>query len=851
MSNRYLVIHGHFYQPPRENPWIMAIEPQDSAAPFADWNLRVNRECYSPNTQSRLMDSEGRIKRLVNNYEYLSFNFGPTLLSWMEKADPVTYGRIIKADRKAAEAKNGHGPALAQVYNHIIMPLANEHDRLTQIRWGLTDFETRFGRRAEGLWLAETAVDLTTLKMLSAEGLKFTILSQTQARAVRRPSPAAGEKAAAVFSPPQAGEAPRAADWLDVSGGRIDPREPYRVFWGDGPDDFINVFFYDGPVSRAIAFEKLLTDGTNLLRHIEEAFGEPKEDGAPRLVNLATDGESYGHHFTFGDMALSWLFDHLEKQAAVPGAVRLTNYGEYLSMFPPVREARIFENTSWSCAHGIERWRSDCGCNTGGGDGGWNQKWRAPLREGLDWLRDQLSCAYEAKAGRFFKDPWRARDDYIRVIIADYDEAEQDRFFERHQKVESLSQEERSCLLELLESQLMSLYMFTSCAWFFDDISGLEPTQNMRYALRAIELAQLYTGVDLASGFLTSLAEIKPNVKKYKTGLDVWRSKAAPGNLTGRAAAAHWAAAVILDARHILSLFNTPRFSDKVVTRLTGQGIEILAGVVEVFDRRVRRAGAYRCLAIYSGGAHLAILVEEALESDEAQSGRWLEKSYLSAALGDDLSTLSTLNIWAAMVRLMPKASRFVMEELLPHCRSALLSAMVSDIYEGVKNYAGDAFHLHQHLLLTHRASGRPADWIERFMFRVVGESELKRILGPADFGKPVNMAALSNLLNRRGLVGISRDEPVLAETAAVFFRRAFEKLPAAKPAHRLLLEIFNFVKLIKDEGFTLNLWEMQNAWQALKTDPSFNAGLSAEESGIMDGLGLLLGFAPQTEDDG
>ncbi|MDR1921134.1 MAG: DUF3536 domain-containing protein [Candidatus Adiutrix sp.] len=841
MSNRYLVIHGHFYQPPRENPWIMAIEPQDSAAPYADWNLRVNRECYSPNTQSRLLDSEGRIKKLINNYEYLSFNFGPTLLSWMEKADPVTYGRIIKADRKAAEARNGHGPALAQVYNHIIMPLANDHDRLTQIRWGLTDFEARFGRKPEGMWLAETAVDLATLKMLSTEGLKFTILSQTQARAVRRPGPEAGKKA---------GAAPQPTGWLDVSGGRIDPREPYRVFWGDGPDDFINVFFYDGPVSRAIAFEKLLNDGTNLLRHIEAAFGEPDEDGAPRLVNLATDGESYGHHFAFGDMAISWLFDHLEKQAAAPEAIRLTNYGEYLSMFPPVREARIFENTSWSCAHGLERWRSDCGCNTGGGNGTWNQKWRAPLREGFDWLRDQLSFTYEVKAGRFFKDPWQARDDYIRVIMSDYDDVEQRRFLERHKKKESLSEEETSCLLGLLESQLMSLYMFTSCGWFFDDISGLEPVQNMRYAHRAIELAQLYTGVDLASGFLASLAEIKPNEKKYKNGLDVWRSKAATGNLTGRAAAAHWAAAVILDARHILSLFKAPRFSDKVVTRLTGQGIEILAGVVDAFDRRVRRAGSYRCLAIYSGGAHLAILVEEALESDEAQSGRWLEKSYLSAALGDDLSTLSTLNIWAAMVKLMPKASRFVMEELLPHCRSALLSAMVSDIYKDVKNYTSDLFHLHQHLLMMHRASGRPINWLERFMFHVMGESELRRILGPAAFGKPVNMAALSSLLNRRGLVGIARDEPVLMEMASVFFQQAFEKLPTAKPAHRLLLEISSFLKLIKDEGFAINLWEPQNAWHALKSDPSFNAGLSAEETGIMDDIGLLLGFSPQTEDD-
>ncbi|MDR0882214.1 MAG: glycoside hydrolase, partial [Candidatus Adiutrix sp.] len=304
-GSRYLIIHGHFYQPPRENPWILAIEPQASAAPFNDWNQRIDRECYAPNGWARFLDEKGLISRLVNNYEHLSFNFGPTLLSWMAKAAPETYHRLILADRQATMAHGGHGSALAQVYNHLIMPLANHRDRLTQIRWGLMDFESRFGRRPEGLWLAETAVDLETLALLAREGLKFTILSQGQASAVR---PLAGGP-----------DGP----WQEVTGGRIDPREPYRVFWGSGPADYIDLFFYDGPVSRSIAFDRLLSDGQALLRRIEEAFGLPNDDGRPRLVNLATDGESYGHHFKFGEMALAWVFSHLEETAGQPGAIQL------------------------------------------------------------------------------------------------------------------------------------------------------------------------------------------------------------------------------------------------------------------------------------------------------------------------------------------------------------------------------------------------------------------------------------------------------------------------------------------------------------------------------------------------
>ncbi|UQZ88596.1 hypothetical protein C4J81_05000 [Deltaproteobacteria bacterium Smac51] len=841
MANRYLIIHGHFYQPPRENPWILAIEPQDSAAPFENWNARINRECYAPNARSRLLTAEGEIKKLINNYQYLSFNFGPTLLSWMETADPDTYARIVEADRAAAHKRDGHGPALAQVYNHIIMPLATERDKRTQVRWGIADFKRRYGRQPEGMWLAETAVDLATLQVMAEEGLKFTVLSQGQAGAVRplaaRPVKSAGRAAAkkTAKSAPPVNE-----EWLDVSGGRVDPREPYRVFWGTGPKDYIDVFFYDGPVSRSIAFENLLSDGRSLLSRVEQAFGQPKEDGSPRLVNLATDGESYGHHFQFGDMALAWLFNHLEEQKGGDPIV-LTNYGQYLALFPPVKEARIIDATSWSCAHGVERWRSDCGCNTGGGRGQWNQQWREPLRNGLDWLGGQLAETFEREAGRFLADPWAARDDYIQVVIADYsDEARAD-FIRKHQLGE-LDADDRRSVFKLMESQLMSLYMFTSCAWFFDDISGLEPVQNLRYALRAMELAQPYTRCDLVEGLLKYLSLIVPNETEYPGGLDIWRRLVTPDSLSGRALAAHWAAAELLEAPEVLSLFSTPNFNTGQVTRLSGEGLEVMAGSVELFDRRLGGGVTYQCLGIYSGGTHLAILVGEPEEPGVLAD--WTDEKVLQTALGEELSALSTLSIWDSMVRLMPLASRFVMDDLLPHSRANLLSAMVSDVYDEIKNHTRDLFHLNQHLLMMHRSSGSPLSWVERFIFRVMGEAELKRILAPAGCGKPVNMVSLANVLNKRGLVGIAKDEPTLGELSAGFFDRSFRELETSTAPKRILGEIASFIKIVKEEDFQLDLWKSQNQWYDLLNDPAFMSRLAIDEMEAMREIGDLLGFA-------
>ena len=235
---KYVCIHGHFYQPPRENPWLEYVEVQDSAAPYHDWNERITAECYGRNATARILNHEGRIEKIVNNYSRISFNFGPTLLSWMRDQIPWVHDAIVEADRQSRKRYSGHGSAIAQVYNHMILPLANPRDKLTQVIWGIRDFEFRFGRRPEGMWLSETAADIETLDAMAQSGIRFTILSPYQASKVRE----LGKR-----------------NWRDVNGGRVDPTVPYRVNLPGGRS--IAVFFYDGPVSRAVYFERLLDSG--------------------------------------------------------------------------------------------------------------------------------------------------------------------------------------------------------------------------------------------------------------------------------------------------------------------------------------------------------------------------------------------------------------------------------------------------------------------------------------------------------------------------------------------------------------------------------------------------------------
>jgi alpha-amylase/alpha-mannosidase (GH57 family) len=506
-TSRYICIHGHFYQPPRENPWLEAIEKEEGASPYHDWNERITAECYAPNARSRIQDDQGKITRISNNYQKISFNFGPTLLSWMEEKADITLKGVQQADRFSQNGHQGHGNALAQAYNHLILPLARERDLLTQVRWGIADFKKRFDRQPEGMWLPETAVDLRTLKALSQEGIRFTILAPHQARRFRP----LGQK-----------------QWTETQGNI----NTSRAYWCRLPNrERIALFFYDGGISHAIAFEDLLQNGEALFQRLLNGF-VPQEPG-PQLVNVATDGESYGHHRPFGDMALAYALHLLDEDPSV----QLTTYGWFLSHFPPQYEVEINENTSWSCAHGIERWRANCGCRLNGPE--LQQAWRAPLREGLDALKVELDLLFESRGASLLKDPWKARDDYIQVIL-DRSPETLDRFFRDHGKKPPLPLEDRIQALKLLEMQRHGLLMFTSCGWFFDEISGLESTQVLKYACRSIQLAKDF-GRDLEPPLLAHLKKAPSNVKEFGDGEKVWEIKVRPSAVDLPRVLAHYA----------------------------------------------------------------------------------------------------------------------------------------------------------------------------------------------------------------------------------------------------------------------------------------------------------------------
>jgi hypothetical protein len=507
-SSRAIVIHGHFYQPPRENPWLEAVEIQDSATPYHDWNERVTAECYAPNTAARRVDADNRILDIVDNFEKISFNVGPTLMAWLARQAPAVYARIVDADRASVAARGGHGNAIAQVYNHMILPLATRRDKITQVRWGLEDFRLRFGREPEGIWLPETAVDSESLEVVAEAGLAFAILAPHQAARVR---PLGGD-----------GE-----PWQDV-GEAIDPSRAYE--WRGRDGQRLALFFYDGPISRAIAFGDALQRGERLVEILTGGFSEARD--WPQLVHCATDGESYGHHHKFGEMALAAAVAQIE----AADTAELTNYGAFLAANAPTHEVEILENTSWSCAHGVERWRADCGC---GADGRRSRPWRAPLRAALDWLRDEIDLLYESRAGSWLKDPWQARDDYGEVVV----ERTPERFEEwltRHART-PLDDAARLDVARLLEMERHRMLMYTSCGWFFDELAGLEPVQNLRYAALALRYFQQLGGGALESDLVRRLAAVPSGRAPLADGAEVYRRFVRPAVVAPERVVANYA----------------------------------------------------------------------------------------------------------------------------------------------------------------------------------------------------------------------------------------------------------------------------------------------------------------------
>ncbi|MEG5046513.1 DUF3536 domain-containing protein [Microcoleus sp. B4-C1] len=544
-----VTVHGHFYQPPRENPYLDAIERQASASPAHDWNERIDIECYRPNAFARILNDRGEVAGIVNNYEYMSFNIGPTLMSWLERYDAEVYQRILEADRKSCQRLNGHGNAIAQVYNHIIMPLANERDKYTQIRWGIADFRSRFDRDPEGMWLAETAVDYATLEVLVAEGIRFIVLAPSQAERCR---PLIGQN--------HEGEHGHNSEWHEVGGGQIDPTRPYRCYLkpemrlmadhqlsplsthyfgrqhsqnSEAPPantPYIDIFFYDGPISRDMGFNDVLSSSHHLVGRLGQAV---RGDHRPaQLICVATDGETFGHHKHSTEKCLAYAFTEEFPRRGWT----VTNFAHYLSQNPSAWEVELKPVTAWSCSHGVDRWQDDCGC---GGGGGWHLKWRRPLRDTLNWLRDRLIPIYEEAGRKLLCDPWKARDEYIEVI-RDRSPSNVDSFLQRHQ-VRPLDAGEQVDALRLLEMQRHTLLMFTSCGWFFEEISRPEGVQILRYAARALELAGEVTGIQLEKDFVAQLALVPSNVEYFQTGAEVYRKLVVTAQISLKQVAAHYA----------------------------------------------------------------------------------------------------------------------------------------------------------------------------------------------------------------------------------------------------------------------------------------------------------------------
>ncbi len=486
-NNKYICIHGHFYQPPRENPWLNEIETEISAQPFKNWNVRITRECYGPNAYARILNDKGLIIKLVNNYEKISFNFGPTLISWIEKNYPKLYHKILEADKISQEYNNGHGNAIAQIYNHIIMPLATREEKEIEIIWGIKDFIHRFNRNPEGLWLSETAVDLETIEILIQNNIKFIILSPTQVKKVRK---IGTEK------------------WEEVNEFSINSNRPYELKLPNGKK--IAIFFYEREISSKIAFDSILNDGNTFINEIFSKFEEKNKE--PQLVNIASDGETYGHHKKFAEMALAYALDQIEMK----NSARIINYGYFLELFPPRFEVEIKENTAWSCAHGVERWRSNCGCRF---NNELNQKWRTPLRDAMNWLKSKVDDFFNTELPKYLKDIDQVKRDYIEVILNQYKNRRIE-FIKKFQ-LRELTESEQISVSRILEMYKNSLLMFTSCGWYFDDISGLESIQIMKYAGRILQLFERFH-INYSEDYLKIIEVAESNFKSKGNGRSIF-----------------------------------------------------------------------------------------------------------------------------------------------------------------------------------------------------------------------------------------------------------------------------------------------------------------------------------------
>lgn len=769
--DRYICIHGHFYQPPRENPWLEAIELQDPAYPYHDWNERVTAECYATNAKSRILDERGRIVQIVNNYAKISFNFGPTLLCWLEDKARDVYDAILEADRQSQEAFSGHGSALAQAYNHMILPLANQRDKYTQIAWGIRDFEHRFGRKPEGMWLPETAVDLETLEILAEHEIRFTILAPHQASRVR---------------PIGSGK------WRDVGGGKIDPTMAYALRLPSRRA--ISLFFYDGPISRAVAFEGLLKSGESFAQRLMGGFSDKRT--WPQIVHIATDGETYGHHHRFGDMALAFALHHIESQ----NLARLTNYGEYLEKHPPTHEVAIFENTSWSCAHGVERWRGDCGCNSGGHPG-WHQAWRTPLRETLDWLRDSLAPAYEERARQYLKDPGGARDDYVQVVL-DRSPENTGAFLQRH-AVRALTEDEKIGVLKLLELQRHAMLAYTSCGWFFDDLSGIETVQVIQYAGRAIQLAQEIFGDTMESGFLQRLEGAQSNIPEHGNGRRIYEKFVKPAMVDLEKVAAHYAMSSLFEeyAESASVYCYTVDRDDYQISEAGRAKLVVGRGTVasEVTEER-----AQLCFSVLHLGNHNLNCGVKRFQGTDAYR-----------ELAEEIAEPFVRADFAETLRLLDKhfaASTYSLRSLFRDARRKILDIILESTLADSEAIYRQIYETNVPLMRFLQDSGIHPPKALYAAAEVVLNASLRRAFEEEEFSPEV----IEPLLDESKSQGISLDE----ETLEYALRRSLERMVdrlATSPTQLDSLKNLNVAgDILGALPFQVNLWKVQNTFYDL-----------------------------------
>lgn len=783
--DRYVCIHGHFYQPPRENPWLDMVEVQDSAYPFHDWNERITAECYGPNAFARILGHEGRIVRLVNNYSRISFNLGPTLLAWLEDKAPEVYQGILQADRDSQERFSGHGSAMAQVYNHVIMPLANRADKVTQVVWGIRDFVWRFGRQPEGMWLAETAVDLETLEVLAEHGIRFTVLAPGQAKRIR-PLPQADSAPAPAANGD--GEPSDEADWTDVTGARVPPHRAYLQRLPSGRS--IALFFYNASVSQAVAFERILHSGEALARRLQDTFLDPCDEG--QLAHIATDGESYGHHHHHGDMALAYALGYIESGQVA----RLTNYGEFLDRHPPTWEADIAENTAWSCAHGVERWRSDCGCNSG--RPGWRQLWRGPLRQALDDLRDAVAPLYARHGAALFSDPVAARNDYVRVLLERTAES-QDRFLARHVRG-PLDDDARRRALELMELQRHLLLMYTSCGWFFDEISGLETTQILFYAGRAIQLAERLFDQPFEGAFLHGLEKAPSNLAEHASGRHVYEKYVRPAKVERHHVGAHYAVSSLFEdypQEGRLFCYRVQRHDER--TFEAGK-VRMNVGHATLSCERTRESWHFAYAAIHLGDHNVNGGVCT-FPGEEAYRG-------LLRVFADAFSRVDTPQVVRLLDRHFGDATHSVASLFRDEQRKVLKVLLHNELLQTIERYER-IYEQGQPLMHFLKHLGVPLPMPLRVAAEVLFNTELRWAMDEAE----PDFARIKKLFGQAREWGVDLEHQALGYKFTHLLDEAADRWRERPTATEVLDRLLTGVELNRDLPVTADLWKPQNVF--------------------------------------